>query len=200
MGTDSDHRTFDWPAIHARLEQVVRRIELDVEDSPDKTRQILRERARELARPLGGETESPRIEVLVVTIGAQRIGIATEQVVTALPGGELTRVPCTPEFIAGVMSHRGRILTVLDLRSLLGMEGPGTEAACQVVAVTGAGMTFGILVGGVEGISQIGLDTLALLQSDRLPCLRGMTAEQVALLDLDAMASDQRVIVNDEVV
>lgn len=84
--------------------------------------------------------------------GAGLFGIETVQIREVLGTTSPQRVPLAPEYIAGVVPHRGEILTTVNFRVLLGLErraGPG----CVLVLDEEEGRDcFGLLVDGVGGV------------------------------------------------
>ncbi len=194
----------DWQEVHARLEQARRAVEATEHLSPEEASGILKERARALARPVEeAVTQAEALEVLVFSLGAERYGIETGRVVEVIPLRDLTPVPCTPASVLGVVNHRGRILPVLDLRRLLDLEDQGITEGSRVVAVEAGGMKFGIFACAVTGTLRVGAGEVApppaTSGADRRGLIRGVTAEMVAVLDLDALSRDQRITVNEEV-
>jgi purine-binding chemotaxis protein CheW len=68
-----------------------------------------------------------------VRLGEGRYAFAAPLVTEVVRLGPLTRLPAAPSFLAGVVTHRGEILPVLDLGDLLLRRGteprPGMRAA-----------------------------------------------------------------------
>src|SRR5207245_7644878 len=140
---------------------------------------------------------------LVVAWGGDRCRIEPPHVVDVLRFPDLTRVPGTPPFVLGVMNHRGRILPVLDIQRLLGTAETIATSGSRVVTVEVGGMSFGILAGAVAGSIRVGADEVAPaaagLAGVGASVDRGVTAEMVAILDVDALVRDPRMVVNEEV-
>ena len=63
----------------------------------------------------------------------------------------LTRVPGLPEWVAGVANWRGRVLAVLDLRSLLAEEAALLGRRGRLVVLSQDGIRVGLLVESVTG-------------------------------------------------
>lgn len=63
-------------------------------------------------------------DVMLVRMGGSSyaLPVAAVREVVRLP--QVTRVPGLPPFVAGLTNVRGRVLAVLDLRSLLRLDGP----------------------------------------------------------------------------
>lgn len=171
---------------------------------PEEVERILRERARELARPLvDAPVATDTLELLVFSLAGERYGVETASVLEVIPLRDLTPVPCTPPFVLGVVNHRGRILPVLDLRRLFDLPGQGMTEGNRVVVAEAGGMTFGIFADAVAGTLRVGADEVVAspvtLTADRRTFVQGVTGDMVAVLDLNALARDPRTSVNEEV-
>ncbi|MBI4610394.1 MAG: purine-binding chemotaxis protein CheW [Candidatus Rokubacteria bacterium] len=194
----------NWQAAYALLERARRAIETGAERPPEDVKRILRERAQALAKPLEeAPTPTEVLELLVFSLSGERYGIETAHVLEVVTLRELTPVPCTPSFVLGVVNHRGRILSVLDLRRLFDLAGQGVTEGSRVVAVEAGGMRFGIFADAVAGTMRVGVHEVApppvTLTGDRQAFVQGVTGEMVAVLDLEALAHDPRITVNEEV-
>jgi len=197
-------RAIDWDRTYARLEEVRRTLDASGNLPPDEVTRVLRARAQALAKPLDeAPTRAEARELLVFSLAVERYGIEAAHILEVVPVMELTPVPCTPPFVLGVMNHRGRILPVLDLRRLFELGGQGVPAGGRVAAVEAGGMTFGVFAEAVIGTVTVGAHQVApppvVLTGDRQALIEGVTGEMVAVLDLEALARDPRIVVNDEV-
>ena len=194
----------DWQEVYARLERARQALEAGGQPPPERAQRILSERAQALARP-PEEVSLPTVtlECLVFSLGGERCGIETAHVVDLRRLTDLTRVPGTPPFVLGVMNHRGRIVPVLDLQRLLGTGETTAATGSRVLTVEAGGMSFGILADAVEGSIRVGAEELAPPPAPRVSggasVIRGITADMVAILDLDALVRDPRIVVNEEV-
>ncbi|HSV78113.1 MAG TPA: chemotaxis protein CheW [Ramlibacter sp.] len=162
---------------------------------------ILRARARALAQPPAADP-GPVIELLEFRLGGARYGIASRCVSEVLPLAELTPVPCTPAFIAGVVNVRGRITAVIDIHRFLQMRVNGLADLHQVILLRGNGLEFGLLADVVLGVQPHPAAAL----EDAGPALPGTAAEGLlrltpaglALVDVDRLLADPRLLVNEE--
>lgn len=181
--------------------------------SPEAERRVLEERARALSRPAtragdSGETA----EILVFTRGGDRFGVEAARVEEALPPAPLTALPGARPFLAGVIPHRGCILGVFDLARLLGLghgatpglsppAAAGAASPVRVVVVHAAGTTFGLQADEVSGVVRVDARHAApgaAASSARQAWLLATTAEMVSVLDLEALARDPRLTVNEQ--
>ncbi|MDP2809059.1 MAG: chemotaxis protein CheW [Rhodocyclaceae bacterium] len=122
--------------------------------SSPRDREVLRRRAVRLAGVADPARAAPVGELfLIVRLGAAELyGIPYAHMDEIVRPRGLTPVPCTPDFVAGVLSRRGHLITVLSLCRLLPMEGreeAGDDARIAIIRTEG--MTVGLLVDAVEG-------------------------------------------------
>lgn len=105
---------------------------------------------------------------LVVRVAGERRLIPVARVVEVLRDARIVRVPGAEAAVAGVVNHRGRILTVADAAVALGLA-VAPEAAREVVVVSWGQRRFGLAVGGVveliaeprTGLAEIDLERIA---------------------------------------
>lgn len=115
-------------------------------------------------------------EHVVVRLGGCRYGLAMPNVAEVGRPPGLTRVPGLPAWVAGVANWRGRVLAVLDVRSLLG-GGPASPVgrSGRMVVLTRSGVSVGLLVEAVEGALDVELDVVE-------PALAHLPARTASLL------------------
>lgn len=194
----------DWPELHRRVQAMQARIEQGSALNRQETRQILRERARTLAREaklvLGAQTQ---IEVLIFQLANETYAVETRYVREVYPLKDLTPLPCTPPFVLGIVNVRGRILPVLDLKKFFALPEKGLTDLHRIILVEGNGLQFGLLADVVGGARSIPTDSLQsslpTLTGVRSEYLKGVTAERLVVLDLARILADPKIIVHEEV-
>jgi len=84
------------------------------------------------------EPEAQR-QIVAFRAGEEVFGLEIGNVREVIEYREVTPVPRAPEFVAGIISLRGAILPVVDLRKRIGMEStePGPETVILVLEVDG---------------------------------------------------------------
>jgi purine-binding chemotaxis protein CheW len=171
----------------------------DVE-RPDRL--ILEARAALLAQPLPEPAVSGgTLELLGFACAGGTYAVDAGSVVEVVPLADPTPVPSTPPALAGVVNHRGRIVAVVDVVRLLSAAREERPGAALAVVVTSGAATFGLRADAVSGVLTI--DERDVLPADHLgdqpdAVVRGLTPALVAILDLDTLACDPRVEVDDE--
>jgi purine-binding chemotaxis protein CheW len=90
-------------------------------------------------------------EAVVLRLGAGRFAAALDAVAEVGRVPALTRIPGAPAWLSGVANWRGRLLAVLDLRSLLGAEPTALGPSARLVVLALDGVSAGLVVDAVEG-------------------------------------------------
>lgn len=166
--------------------------------------QILHARARALARP---KEQAPAaetlVEVLEFRLAQERYAVETRHVREVYPLRDLTPLPCTPQFVLGIVNVRGQILPVFDFRKFFDLPEKGLTDLHRIIIIHGNDLELGLLAEVIVGVwsipvasLQASLPTLTGVRGDYL---KGVTAERVVVLDLDRFLMDPRIIVHDEV-
>ena len=165
---------------------------------------ILRARARALSRaPQPAARADALLELLEFRLADEAYAVETCHVAGVVPLKDLTPVPCTPPFIAGIVNVRGRLTPVIDIKKFFGLPEKGLTDLHRIVLVQDDDLEFGLLADVVVGVRSIAADTLKpvlpTLTGIAAEYVKGLTAERLILLDLARMMSDPRIIVNEEV-
>lgn len=200
-GTAQAGQSFEM--IRSRLAGMDAILDGDASLTPQRTQEILLARARALARTTGKEALEKPIALLVCRLGEQRYAMPLAKVVEIQPLGQFAIVPGAPPFIKGVINVRGQIFTVVDLATYFSIRKDENQDQSQSILIVGeAGNHVGLLVDEVMGISYYHASEIHNLKLN-LPTVRGeyisgSTADAVAVLNLDELLSDRRMLVEDE--
>ena len=171
--------------------------------SPDGA-QILRDRARALARPPElAPAAATLLDVLEFRLAQERYALETRYVREVCPLKDLTPLPCTPPFVLGIVNVRGRIVPVLDLKKLFDLPEQGLTDLHRIILVEEHEVEFGLLADATVGVRSIPADTLQpslpTLTGIRSEYLKGVTAERLVVLDVGRILADPKIIVHEEV-
>lgn len=134
--------------------------------------ELFRARARALAREEDEAGASGQERFALVRVDAELLGIPLGAVRECMRLRSVWPVPCCPPHIVGNMNLRGDILTLVDLRPVLGI--PAAAPLAEVVVVREGELTVGVAVTEVMDI--VDAQSIATLPSsaDReLPHCRG---------------------------
>jgi len=193
--------SMDWKAVHRRIEAVSTALEGGL--SPEDKKRVLRARARALARETEKrETRRESLEVVEFLLGDERYGVETAYVREVYPLRDLAAVPCTPAFVLGITNVRGKIVSVLDIRKFFDLPQKGLTELDKIIILENGRMELGVRADVILGVRSVPLDGLQslppTLSGIRERYLRGVTGEPTAILDVEKLLSDKRIIVHEE--
>ncbi|MEJ2379429.1 MAG: chemotaxis protein CheW [Pseudolabrys sp.] len=94
-------------------------------------------------------------EYVTAVIGGQLFGLPILHVQDVFLPERLTRVPLAPSEVAGVLNLRGRIVTLIDLRGLLGLGARGADEAAMAIGVETRGESYGLLIDSVGEVHKL---------------------------------------------
>jgi purine-binding chemotaxis protein CheW len=172
--------------------------------TPDEKQGILHKRAKALARQLEQDQGAGAgLDILEFLLTYETYAIEMRWVAETYPLKDLTPLPCTPPFVAGIINVRGRILSVIDIRKFFDLPEKGLSDLNRVIIVHNGEMEFGILADEILGTRSIPLTEvqppLPTLTGIREEYLKGVTRERTAILDGARLLADKNLIVHEEV-
>lgn len=164
---------------------------------------ILQARAQQLAEAPPQENAVDAIEVVTLQLAFETYAIETAYVREVYPLKELTPLPCTPAFVAGIINVRGQVMSVIDLKQLLALPQPGLTDLNKVVIVSDGEMEFGLLADAILDVCTIRLQAiqpgLPTLSGARERFLKGITAERTIVLDAAKLLHNEDIVIHEEV-
>jgi len=204
MNIEKKKKTMEGSELNSRMEAARLAIEKGWEPDPDEKKKILKARAKALAQESKGkETAEIYIEVVEFLLAYEKYGIESSYVREIYPLKELTPMPCTPPFVLGVINVRGQILSVIDIKKFFDLPEKGLTDLNKVIILQSDRMEFGILADVVLGVRNVLLSelqpSLPTLTGIREDYLKGVTGEQVVILDAEKLLSDKKITVHEEV-
>jgi purine-binding chemotaxis protein CheW len=190
----------DWGRIKARLAFAEQTLASGFAVSPERRKAILHARAQaHAAAPPPAEPAGARIDVVEFMLGPQRHAVEAVWVREVLTLKDLTPLPCTPGFVAGVVHSHGRILTVIDLKRFFDLPATGLTDLDKLVVLQHGDTELALLADRIAGVGRLRLADLHDAPADkRARCLRGVSAEQVFVLDAAKLLNDPLLVVDEE--
>lgn len=163
-------------------------------------RQILESRAAALARPAPGAAAADLFDVVEFSLASERYAVEVVHVREVYPLRSLTPVPCTPAFVLGIISVRGEICAVMDLREVFGLPAQGLTNATRAVILRSPDMQFGILADTVLGVRPVPASSLAAAPDGKpVSFVRGIAPDGLIVLDAAALLAHPSMRINEEV-
>ena len=86
------------------------------EITPEQQEKVLLERAVKLKKVDKVEDTGEKMDVVIFQLGNDLFAIEAQYIHEIRQIGEITPVPCTPDFVLGITSVRGSIYSALDIR------------------------------------------------------------------------------------
>ncbi len=192
-----------WEDIRNRLNAVHNYLEKGFETSHEKKTEILRSRAEELAKPDNGVNKADSFcEVLEFMLAHEKYALELPYIREVYPLKELTPVPCTPDFVLGIINFRGQILSIIDLKKFFALPARDIDEHNRVIVIYSNDMEFGILADAVIGTKSVQISdiqsSLPTLTGTLSEYLKGVTKDRVIILNGEKILSDKSLIVYNE--
>jgi len=94
-------------------------------------------------------------DFITVKIGEQWFGFPVAVVHDVFMPQNITYVPLARTEVAGVLNLRGRIVTAIDMRTLLDLPARDTKMRCMAVGIEKGGESYGLLIDEVGEVLSI---------------------------------------------
>jgi purine-binding chemotaxis protein CheW len=193
--------SIDWGAVHRRLQSVSAAIERAVTPSIDEKNSTLKKRATILAREArNNEADEQYLEIVEFLLAQEKYGIETRYIREVYPLKELTPLPSTPPFVLGVVNARGRIVPVVDIKTMFGLPDRGLTDLNKLIIVRANGMELGLLADTIVGVQRVPLKdiqpSLPTLSGIRAEYLKGVTKDRQVIIDPEKVLLDEELLVH----
>ena len=109
----------------------------------------------EIVAPVAPEAPEDFAELLTFAIGKETYAVDIEHVVEIVPPRSVTRIPNADSSIVGILSLRGTIVTIIDVRRLLKQEESAVTPDTRVVVTERDGDYLGFTVDRVLRVVKI---------------------------------------------
>lgn len=184
-GPTSPRPGTDRARLHERSEALARAITGDARLSPEEARATLEARARALAAPLDAPAEGEALELVVFRIAEERYAVEARFLIEATRSFHVAVIPGAEPPLLGITAWRGGLLTLFDIRRILGLAAASAGDASRMLVLGEGQPAFGILVDAVEGLAEVQVSEIRPLPGkvhDGGGFLRGTTSEAVLVL------------------
>ncbi|MDD5167532.1 MAG: chemotaxis protein CheW [Syntrophales bacterium] len=174
-----------------------------MKEGEKEKRRILRERAARLAgKEEGKRADGEARDVVEFCLASETYGLPSSSIREVYPAIDITPLPGTPAFVAGIIHVRGEILSVVDIGKFFGLEQKESPDQRMIIILDDGRMTYGILADAVMGIRRVYpgdlQSSLPTLTDRRADYLLGVTPDFLIVLDAIKILEDQRLVVDEE--
>lgn len=189
----------DWAEIRHRVEMATAAVEQAIQPSGAEKSRILKARARALAlEPQAERSGELFIQALEFVLAYERYALDASFVREVHSLKDITMLPGTPPFIAGIVNVRGRIVSVIDLKRFFDLPAKGLTDLNKVVILDDGQMEFGLLVDAVIAVHRLAVSEILpgppTLTGVRADYLRGVTAQRMVVLDASRILADPTIL------
>lgn len=193
--------SLDWDQLRRRVQKIQSDLEWDAAVSPAEREKILKDRAKLLAQRERKDAEGERLEVVEFLLAYERYAFETSFVREVYPLKDLTPIAGAPSFVLGIINVRGRILSVVDLRKIFELPAKGLTDLNKVIIIGNASMEYGVVSDAILGVRSVPLgniqSSLPTLTGLRDAYLKGVTNDQVVILDAGKLLGDEKLVLHE---
>jgi len=127
------------------------------------TEEILRQRADSLALEQSEQADEQRHGIMLFALGEEWYGIRIASVREIYNEYVVTPIPCVPDYINGVVNIRGEIVSVTDLRAMMGLgrtEASSADGQLPVIVVCDETVCTALVVDAIGDIAEVAVDSI----------------------------------------
>lgn len=151
---------------------------------------LLERRAAALATPARASASAALLEAVVFRLGPETYALESAYVFAVFRLTELARVPGAPPPVHGVTLWNGELITVVDVRGVLGISATALNDLARVIVVGADRPAFGMLADLVEGIRRFppeALHAAGTAAGAATGYVTAMTTDAVLVLDAERL-------------
>lgn len=143
------------------------------------------------------------MKVAVFIIGSDNFGIDIKRIVEILNPQKVYSLPELPEFLSGVITVRGEVIPLLDLRKRFGIQSAASKELIIVVRYDNE--KIGLLVDEIKGIISLNPDAItsppAIFKGLKKRYLTGLARQEdniIILLNMDyLLTSEEKILLRE---
>lgn len=185
----------NWESLHRRLEVSGEALRRHIANSDEQTETVLRERAKQLAKPTETETDE-YFDVLEFQLGSETYGVELSYSTGVHFLKDLMPIPLGPAFVVGAINLQGRVVAVVDFRQLLELPVSAVNELNRVIALHSEEVEVGLLTENISGVRRVSRNQLqpglSTLTGANASYLEGITKDRMILLDAKRLLSDPK--------
>ena len=194
----------DWVRVRARMDAAWHASGQSGQCGEVERARILRERALALAAESADEPMSAAdsIEVVEFLLAHERYAVESVFVREVYRLENLTPLPGTPAFVLGIVSLRGEIVSIIDVRAFFDLPRTGLSDLNKVIVLESEDMAFGILADAILDVRRMPLadiqPSLPTLTGIREKYLKGIAPGRMVVLDAGKLLADEEIVVKEQ--
>ena len=139
-------------------------------------------------------------ELLAFSVNEEAFAVELKDIVEIVVPPPITLVPRAAKAVLGVCSVRGQLVTVVDLRCILGLPASKTTAQGRILLAQSGGNTFGLQVDSVQQVVRLKSEKIEKTSfqgnNDSVEAVRAIArlreGEVIVILDINALYERSR--------
>ena len=100
-------------------------------------------------------TSDGELQLVVFSIGREEFGVEIMNVQEIIRMTNITRIPQAPDYIRGIINLRGRIIVVINLNVVLGMESKEQDENTRIIVASIGDTVMGFVVDSVSEVIRL---------------------------------------------
>ncbi|NJD76772.1 MAG: chemotaxis protein CheW [Candidatus Methanoperedens sp.] len=100
-------------------------------------------------------TSNGELQLVVFTIGSEEFGVEIMNVQEIIRMTNITRIPQAPGYIRGIINLRGRIIVVINLNVIMGMESKEQDENTRIIVASIGDTVMGFVVDSVSEVIRL---------------------------------------------
>ncbi len=187
----------DWQRVRERLNRAV--TASTERHTPERVQAIL-QTPRPAAAAQAPQRAPAAAEVLRFTLAGEEYALETTWIREVLRSREITPLPGTPDFLAGIANLRGQIVAIFDLRRFFNLATPAGAEVARVIVLGQERVEFGMLADAVHEVALLPIEQVkeppGSVTGIAREYLRGVTADALSVLDGAILLKDPRLYID----
>lgn len=170
-----------------------------------KIKEILKKRAQSLASTSDKNiiNKDRIIDGLFFNLSDDKYALDSRYISEVVSIKEITTLPCTPDFLLGIINIRGNIVSLIDIKSLFGVPNKGITNFNTAIVVKHEDIEFGILADEIEGNKVIDVSSLQenITTITKIPdnFIIGVATDNTIVLDIRELLMSSRIVIDHRV-
>lgn len=167
----------------------------------EKDKKTLEERAKIVAmKPEAVTNEIDLLPAVAFLLNPELYAIEYTYIKEVLTMKNLTHLPGTPDYVMGIVNHRGAVVSAFNFKKLFGLREMGLTEFNKLLIVSDGIMTIGIVADAINGNTIINTGTLSkppmTISETAGEFFSGVTPDGLILLDAGKILKSTKIVVN----
>lgn len=113
---------------------------------------------------------------------------------------EITPIPGVPAFVLGVMNVRGKIISIVNLKTFFNLKEVGITELNKIIVIKQNQMEFGIVTDAITGTRELFMNTLSAppitINGIGAEYVKGVAPDGLILLEINTILTSKSLIIN----